>query len=82
MQVFVRDIYGRVIAVLDLHPIFRSSGAIGAIGALRHHAFKSHVARGTVNHPDGKVVFLRDDEQGVNCPRRSVAQDHEQAVIA
>ena len=71
-----------MIAVLDLHPIFRSSGAIGAIGALRHHAFKSHVARGTVNHPDGKFVFLRDDEQGVNCLRRSVSRDQERPVIA
>ena len=37
---------GRMLAVLDLDPVLRSSGAILAIRPLRHHVLKAHVARG------------------------------------
>ena len=35
-----------MLAVLDLDPVLRSAGAIGAVSALTHHALKAHVARG------------------------------------
>jgi hypothetical protein len=36
-QLVFHSAHRRVLAVLDLHPVFRSSGAVGPISALRDH---------------------------------------------
>ena len=63
-------VHGGVLAVLDLDPVLRSAGAIGAVGPLTHHALKAHVARGPEQVGTDLALLERGDENPVGLTRQ------------
>ena len=54
-----------MLPVLDLDPVFRSTGAVGPISALRHNALKLHLARGLEQVRSDLALLEGRDEDSV-----------------
>src|ERR1700746_3196789 len=74
LELILHASIGRMLAILDLHPVWRPSGAVGPIGSLRHQALEAELA-GLAEQGGADLAPLEGrNEDAVRSPREQPRQ--------